>query len=378
MAMNGVKPVRILHVTGVMNRAGTETLLMNMYRKINRSHVQFDFISYIPTDAHYDEEIRQMGGRVIKLRDPHSVWELYQAIRKNGPYEAVHGHLSFHCGITALAALLAGIKVRISHAHTTWEYDKGWMRKLYLYTMKTCIQRFSTHLLSCSSEAASYLFGNNHSKKNKYTFFPNIIDYQNFLNEPVDEVKGFKSKHQLDGQIVIGHIGRFIESKNHRFLLQILKSVVKKNTNCKLLLVGYGDLHEEIVKLAQLEGLEDNIIFAGIRDDIHTMLHSMDVFVFPSIYEGLGLVLLEAQAAGLPCVVSEAIQPEADLGLNLLNRASLDDSPEKWADIILEVAGKKLHEEEQKISGFIKNGNDYQTGIGKLLNIYQVSLSEKQ
>ncbi|MED1863912.1 glycosyltransferase family 1 protein [Fictibacillus nanhaiensis] len=376
--MNGEKPLRILHVTGVMNRAGTETLLMNLYRKINRDQVQFDFISYKPTDAHYDEEIRRMGGRVIKLRDPHSVWELYQAIKKNGPYEAVHGHLSFHCGITALAARLAGIKVRISHAHTTWEDDKGWMRKMYLLTMKKLIQSCSSHLLSCSSEAATYLFGNEKSRKDKYIFFPNIIDYENFLKEPVDEVKQFKTKHQLEGHLVIGHIGRFIESKNHRFLLQVLSRLVEKNKNVKLLLVGDGDLHAEIQKEAVEEGLAEQIVFAGLREDIHTMLHSMDVFVFPSIYEGLGLVLLEAQAAGLPCVVSEAIQPEADLGLGLVKRASLQQSPDYWANLLLELSGQKLHEEDQKVRGFIQNGNDYQSGVGKLLNIYQVSWSEKQ
>ncbi len=370
--MNKPKVKRILQIVGAMNRAGTETMLMNIYRNIDKEKVQFDFISYSQQDAHYDNEIKSLGGRVIRLSKTTSIREHVRAIKENGPYEAVHSHTLYHCGIANLAAKLAGIKIRVAHAHTTLDKCDSLTRKLYIRAMRTLIMNNSTHLLACSNEAGKYLFGNSVLKKSNYRFFPNLIDYSNFLMVETEKLNQFKDETSLQKSIVIGHIGRFIESKNHKFLLEIMKCLLKRDPHITLLLVGDGDLKHEIEEIAKMKNLYEKIKFVGIRDDISTMLHSMDVFVFPSIYEGLGLVLLEAQASGLPCIVSEAIQPEADLELGLVTRLNLNDGAEVWAKKILELTNKKETETEKIIGGFKKKDYEITKGISNLMDIYQV------
>jgi glycosyltransferase involved in cell wall biosynthesis len=365
-----MKPYRILHVVGAMNRAGTETMLMNIYRNIDREKFQFDFVSYSKEDAYYDKEIKELGGRVIKLTKTQSIIEIYNVLKKYGPYDAVHSHTLFHCGIANIAAKLANVKIRIAHAHTTFNKIDNYIRKAYILSMKKVITAFSTHLLACSREAGTYMYGENGIKNKKYLYFPNLIDYPKFFEYPMEEVLKFKSEVGIDNGIVVGHIGRFIESKNHLFLLEILQHLVARNENIQLLLVGDGDLKEKIEKIAIEKGLIKNIKFVGIREDTHTMFHSMDIFVFPSIYEGLGLVLLEAQACGLPCIVSEAIQPEANLGIDLFSTIPLTENASKWADKILEIAGKKEKSVNKIRNGFEKNGYSMNKGISRLTEIY--------
>ncbi|WP_198420979.1 glycosyltransferase [Bacillus timonensis] len=207
------KPKRILHIVGAMNRAGTETMLMNIYRNIDRKKVQFDFISYSQQDAHYDEEIKSLGGRVIKLSKTQSIKELVHTIKETGPYEAVHSHTLFHCGTANIAAKLAGIKIRIAHAHTTLDHSNSVIRKLYIKTMRNLILKSSTHYLACSNQAGKYLFGEMALSNSNYAFFPNLIDYKNFLEVDTNKVRQFKKETGLEGSKIIGHIGRFIEPK---------------------------------------------------------------------------------------------------------------------------------------------------------------------
>jgi glycosyltransferase involved in cell wall biosynthesis len=364
------KPMKILHVVGAMNRAGTETMLMNIYRNIDREKIQFDFISYSQEEAHYDQEINDLGGRVIRLSNTISIKQIYDVIKKYGPYDAVHSHTLFHCGIANMAALFAGVKTRIAHAHTTSDKTDNYTRKSYVRIMRLFINAVSTNLLACSHAAGSYLFGQRNVTRKNYSFFPNVIDYSLFLKEPVTEVKNFKDKEGMENSMIIGHIGRFIDAKNHPFLLQILKSVIKREPTMKLLLVGDGDLRNQMEEAAKNESIYDNIRFVGIRNDIPVMMHSMDIFVFPSLYEGLGLVLLEAQASGVPCVVSEAIQPEADLKIGLITKLSLADGPEVWADKIIEQGNKKEHNINKIIDGFENSGYTLQAAIKKLIDYY--------
>lgn len=373
--ING-QPIKILHVVGAMNRAGTETMLMNIYRNINREKVQFDFISYSQQDAHYDQEIRSLGGRVIKLSKTQSIKELYQAIKKYGPYHAVHSHTLFHCGIASIAALLAGVKVRVSHAHTTLDNSSSIIRKFYIKLMRFIINNFSTNLLACSKGAGSYLFGEKSIINKKYSYFPNVINYTEFLQFHNKEVEEFKVKEGLNKGFTIGHIGRFMEAKNHTFLLEILKHVIKRDSNIKLLLVGDGDLRGHIEEKAKQDGIHENIRFVGVKENISTMLQSMDVFVFPSLYEGLGLVLLEAQASGIPCLVSEAIQPEADLHIGLVLKLFLADGAEVWGEKILEIANKKEKNISKIIESFEQNGYSLTGGISKLISIYKTNQGE--
>lgn len=366
------KKIRVLHVVGSMNRAGTETMLMNIYRNIDREKVQFDFISYSKDEAHYDKEIKSLGGNVIKLSSTTSVKELVNAIKENGPYDVVHAHTLFNSGIAMLAAKKCGIKIRISHAHTTLDNSSSIARKMYINGMRFLINKHSTKTLACSKEAGKYLFGEKEINKDKYQYFPNLIDYEVLLEKPIKEVELFKNDEGLNKGIVIGHIGTFKESKNHKLLLEICKHMNEQNIDTKLLLVGDGGLRSELENLAKQYKITDKVKFVGVREDINVMLHSMNVFVFPSIFEGLGLVLLEAQAAGLPCIVSEAIQPEADLGINLVNKLKLSDGVKVWSDEIIKLANKRENNIEAIKNIFEDKGYSKSKCIEKLMKIYKL------
>lgn len=368
------KPIKILHVVGAMNRGGTETMLMNIYRNIDHKKVQFDFISYSQKEADYDQEIKSYHGRIFRLTKTNSIKQIYDVIKKYGPYDVVHAHTLFHCGIAHLAAVLAGVKIRISHSHTTFDESNSILKEIYMKCMRAMILMFSTNLLACSRGAGEYLFGRNSLSKKKYLYFPNIIDYSAFLIPPERDVRKFKVKEGLENSLIIGHIGRFTEAKNHIFLLEIIKAAKRleeTNKTIHLLLVGDGDLRKDIEKKAEKAGLLNNVHFVGKREDISVMLHSMDVFVFPSVYEGLGLVLLEAQASGLPCIVSEAIQPEADLNIGLVTKLSLADGPDIWAKEAIKQLSAKEKDTEKIITSFEQNSYSLKKVISSLMNIYQ-------
>lgn len=364
--------IKVLHVVGAMNRAGTETMLMNIYRNIDREKIQFDFISYSKDKAHYDKEIKELGGKVIKLSSTTSVKELVNAIKENGPYEVVHAHTLFNSGIAMLAAKKCGIKNRISHAHTTLDKNSSIVRKIYTNGMRLLINKYSTKTLACSREAGKYLFGEKEINKSKYSYFPNLINYEELLHKPENEVIKFKEEYNLNDGVVIGHIGTLKESKNHKFLIEIAKYMTEQNIDVKLLLVGEGSLRKELEDLTREYNISDRVHILGIREDINVMLHSMDVFVFPSIFEGLGLVLLEAQAAGLPCIVSEAIQPEADLGLNLFTNLKLDDGVEIWSKHIIKSVNKKEISLDNVSRAFEEKEYSKDRCISKLMKIYNI------
>lgn len=361
--------IKALHIVGAMNKGGTETMLMNLYRKIDREKVQFDFLSFSEEDEYYDEEIKSLGGRIIKSSN--SIRSISKIINDYGPYDVVHSHTLFNSGISMIAAKKSGVKIRISHAHTTQDNSSNFIRKNYIRIMRYIINKYSTDLLACSKEAGKYLFGENVINKSNYKYFPNLIDYESILNFSKDDVNKFKIENKIKDSLVIGHIGTFKTAKNQKFLVEILKVMKYKNEDVKLLLIGDGNQRVEIKELVKQYHLENDVVFTGTRDDISTLLHTMDVFVFPSIYEGLGLVLLEAQASGLPCIVSEAIQPEADLNIGLIHRLNLSDRENIWADKIKSISNDKVFDTKRIEQSFDTNKYSSKSCISNLLNIYE-------
>ncbi|WP_161524796.1 glycosyltransferase family 1 protein [Alteribacter lacisalsi] len=367
------KPLRILHVVGAMNRAGTETMLMNVFRQIDRSRMMFDFVSYSNEEADYDKEIEALGGRVIRLSKTYGIMDLVHTMKTYGPYDVVHAHTLFHCGIANAAAKIAGVNIRIAHAHTTDDDRQTVIRKLYTGSMKRLIRATSTDFMACSSHAGGFLFGKRVISGHRYRYLPNAIPYEQYTHVNEEAVKQVKREFGLEKRFVVGHVGRMIEPKNHRFLLKVFKELRKKEPGAVLLLVGDGDLRRELEREVREENLTGHVRFTGLRNDIPVLLHAMDVFVFPSIYEGLGLVLLEAQASGLPCIVSEAIQPEADLNLGLMSRRSLHEAPAKWAEKITTCIGKKKPDPDEIGEAFLHNDYSVDQGIAALSEIYEQS-----
>ena len=373
---------KILHITGAMNVGGTETMLINLYRKINND-ITFHFISYSNKEAYYDKEVESLGGEIIRLKAPNEVGfikainDIRKVIRENVPYDAVHTHMMFNCGVAMIAAYLEEIKVRVSHAHTTADISSSLLRKFYVFVMRILIRIFSTDFLACSNSAGKYLFGNNILKNKKYRILPNYIDYEKFIN--YNSKTSLREELRLNKEdLLICHIGRFITAKNHKFLIDITKEMVLLNNNIKLILVGIGDEEENIRKKVDRLDLSNNVYFLGIRGDIPYILKSIDLFILPSISEGLGLVLLEAQSSKVPCLVSEAIQNEVDLGLNLITQIKLDKGSEVWANKALNIIEKKQSINVDIMKSIQKKGYDLNSILKNLMSVYKFKLEQEK
>lgn len=366
---------KILHVTGAMNVGGTETMLVNLYRKIN-NNIQFDFISYSNEEAYYDKEIKDLGGNVIRLKPPsevgfiEAVKDIKKVIKENGHYDAVHTHMLFNCGIAMIAAYLSGVKVRVSHAHTTSDNSESIVRKVYISVMRIFIRLFSTDFLACSDGAGRYLFGRNITSNKRYKLLPNFIDYEKFIK--CEDKSNIRKEFGIkDDDIVVCHIGRFINAKNHEFLINVINEMIQNDDKVKLILVGTGDLKNNIEDKVKKLGIEKNVYFIGIRDDIPNILNNIDLFILPSLYEGLGLVLLEAQASKVSCLVSEAVQPEVDLGVGLIKKFNLSYGAKAWANEASRLIKENTNKNINILNAVKEKKYDFNSIVNSLLDIYK-------
>lgn len=374
--MIGELEMKVLHVVGGMDVGGTETMLMNLYRNIDRGKYEFHFISYYGREGFYDKEIESLGGKIIPMKFSSSlgaivsIFQLRKLIKENG-YEIVHTHTLFNSGIGVFSAWLGGAKVRISHAHTVSEEKNSTLKKIYIWLMRKLIKIFSTNFLACSEKAGEFLFGKEIVKDKRYSFIPNYVDYRKYINNISREEVRRKLNIECD-EIVIGHVGRFIPPKNHIFLLKILIELKKRGRKVKAIFVGDGEQRENIEREVSQNDLKDNVIITGMVNNPEKYLKAMDIFLLPSIYEGFGLVLLEAQASAIPCLVSENIQKEVDLELGLLDKLNLSAGEKIWSDKIEEILKRNIKiEKSQIIEAFSKKEYDLDKIVKKLEKIYE-------
>jgi glycosyltransferase involved in cell wall biosynthesis len=341
MNLNNKHPIRILHVVGGMVRGGIETWLMHVLRHINRDRFQMDFLVQTDRPCAYDQEILNLGSKIIPCPYVSQPWlyarEFKRVLRENGPYDIVHSHVHHFSGYVLWLAKQAGVPVRIAHSHndtSSIEAKARWPRYLYLSLMQRWIDRYSTLGLGCSLDAVADLFGKAWENDHRYQVLYYGIDLSPFYKTDSDCIR--EELGIPKDALVIGHVGRFVEQKNHKFLMEICAEVAKQDPKMYLLLIGEGILRPEIEQKALQMELSDRVIFAGVRSDIpRLMLGAMNLFLFPSLHEGLGLVLVEAQAAGLPCIFSNVVPKEADIVRPLIKRMSLAHSASEWAKILL-------------------------------------------
>jgi glycosyltransferase involved in cell wall biosynthesis len=338
------KPIRILHVVGGMDRGGAETWLMHILRNIDRDRFRMDFLA--PADRHYDytDELEALGSKIFScaLVEPSRPWQyatnFKSILLEHGPYDAIHVHVHHFSGYVLRLARQAGIPTRIIHSHidtSSIETQANWKRKLYTSLMTSWIAKNSTVGLATSRMAAADLLGAAWESDPRWRTLYCGIDLAPFYDPIVSADVRAEFGIPTDA-LVIGHIGRFEPQKNHHFLIEIAAQIAKREPNMRLLLIGTGSLVPEIQAKVTQMGLADLTIFGGIRTDIPRLMKGlMDVFVFPSLYEGLGLVLVEAQAAGLPCVFADIVPEEADLVPPLIHRIPLTTSAAGWADVVL-------------------------------------------
>lgn len=306
-----ISPIRVAHVMGKMVGGGVEQVVMNYYRHIDRSRVQFDFLVDADSTLVPREEIESLGGRVFEIPPYQHVLEyqreLVTLFRKQG-WQIVHSHINALSVFPLRAAKKAGVPVRIAHSHSTagkGEHVKNVLKAI----LRTQSNRYPTHRMACSRYAGEWLFG----KEADFEVIYNAIDLSRFTFDAEVRAEVRSELGVSDGQLAIGHVGRFMPQKNHRFLIEVFTEVAHRRDDSVLLLVGTGEDESKTKSKVDEFGIADRVMFLGQRNDVNRLYQAFDVFVLPSLYEGLGIVAIEAQCAGLPCFLSDQITREVDV-----------------------------------------------------------------
>ena len=370
--------VRILHVVGRMNPGGVETWLMNILRNIDRKRYRMDFLVHTDQPGVYDEEIRALGSRLIPClhhRRPLAYARTFLSIlRRHGPYDLVHSHVHLFSGYVLQLARRVGVPIRISHSHNdTSRQRRGPVDRLYRVMMRRWLRDHSTERLACSRQAATALYGEATEAERLWR----VISYGRDLSPfrlPVDKSSVRAELGILEQAFVVGHVGSCTEQKNHLLWIEVAGEIARRDPNARFLLIGDGKLRPTIEKRAEQLNLSDKVVFARTRTDVpRLMLGATDCFFFPSLWEGLGLALIEAQAAGLPCVVADVVPREADVVMPLLRRLSLSSPVESWADAILEFREVARPLDRSAALALVEQSPfNIQSGLEQLESIYRV------
>ncbi|CRK81673.1 glycosyltransferase family 1 protein [Neobacillus massiliamazoniensis] len=372
---------RVLHIVSTMDRGGAETLIMNIYRNIDKTKIQFDFVSHSSKKGDYDDEIISLGGKIHYIPSlgelgPIKYIKELKRVMSSAHYIAVHSHTDFQSGFPALAAKLCGIKKRICHSHSTnWPKNNHMINKFILKFLQILIKVSATNYCSCSNEAAAFLFSQKLVDHGKVKILNNGIDLNSFF-ETYDGRDHLLSELGLPKDVkIIGHVGRFSKSKNQSFILKILKKILETDPNYFVCLVGDGPLKKQVEREAEALGVLNHIKFLGVRTDIPRLMKAFDVFLFPSLFEGFGIVTLEAQCAGTPCVASAAVPRSTDMGLGLITYISLEEDLNTWSKYINKAAFSNRPDNETIKKHFKNKGFSMEENVPKWLSLY---LNDKQ
>ena len=349
-----MEKIRVLQIVGGMNMGGIENFLMNIYRNIDRKKIQFDFFIHNDEEAIFEKEIKELGGKVYKI--PHItksghfryIKNLRKFFKEHSEYKVIHSHYNEMSGFILKEAKKNGNFITISHSHSSYPKYKSLLEKIYKTYSISLINKYSDKRFACSKIAGKWLFG----EKEKFEIIYNGIDSKKYRYN--EEIR--KEKRAILGisesEKVIGHVGRLNFAKNHKFLLEIFKELsLKKKYKYKLLLIGDGELREGIkLKIKDLK-LENKVELLGVRKDVNELMQAFDLLLFPSIFEGLPVTLVESQCSGLKAIVSDIITKDIDLKCNLIKFISLNKSIQEWANII----EKEVEYQRKDTSNYIKN-----------------------
>lgn len=324
--------IRILQCVNNMHRAGLETMLMNYYRNIDRDKIQFDFLVHRQERSDYDDEIESLGGRIY--RAPRLYPQNYPAyfafmkkfFREHPEYKIMHSHIDAMSYLPLLAGKMAGVPVRIAHSHnTSIELDAKYPIKQFF---RFLIPSVATHNLACGEAAGQFLF-----RGKNFQVIPNAVVASSFaFNASLRERK--RRELNLNGKFVLGHVGRLCKQKNHTFLFDVFRRVLEQEKNAVLLLIGTGELESDLQEQVYKLGLSKYVRFLGKRSDVNELYQAMDVFLMPSLFEGVPVVGIEAQFAGLSCVFSDRVPKEVSFTKSCVF-LPLEEDAEYWAKYVL-------------------------------------------
>ena len=356
--------VRILQVVTHMERGGLESMIMNYYRHIDREKVQFDFLVHRQERAAFDDEIESLGGRIYRL--PRLVpWSknylaaLNRFFDEHSEHKIVHVHQDCLSSVILKIAAQHNVPVRVAHSHSA-NQDKNLKYPIKLW-YKRGIPKYATDLFACGKGAGDWMFGGA-----SYQIINNAIDVVACAYNPTKRQE-MRRQLGLENEFTIGHVGRFNQPKNHPFLLDIFAALLRKEPNAVLLLVGGGEGMSKMQEKAQELGIAEHVRFLGIRSDVADLMQAMDVFVFPSLYEGLPVTMVEAQAAGLPCIISDKVPPECILTEGLVDVLPLSAGAETWSEKLFEKRDTPRTDRRAEIAA---HGFDINTEAIKLQEFY--------
>lgn len=355
--------IRVLHVFYEMANGGIEHFVMDYYRHIDRNRIQFDFLVSVDEEGYFDSEIKKLGGKIfhaypLKKNPVRNYFDIARIVEEHG-YQIVHRHTGNAFGYFDLrAARRGGAEKLIIHSHNNQAGN------MFIHKISNVFLRIPCNKLACSYEAGHWLFGDNCDFK----VINNAIDCNKFRFR--EEVRNnIRRELNLDGQFVIGHVGRFEEQKNHIRMIQIFKEIIEKYKNSVLVFVGIGSLQNKCKKLVIELGMSNKILFLDARSDIHDIMQAFDVFILPSLYEGFPFVLVEAQASGLACVVSTNVPNECNITGNV-QFVDLIKSNSEWADFILNKRNRNFNR-RKFADEIIKQGYDIYQNAEKLCIYYE-------
>ena len=364
-------PVKIAHVIGKMYKGGVEAVVMNYYRNIDRSKIQYDFI--FDSDSSNPvllDEIESLGGGFIIVppyQEPLAYHKaLYKFFRRNN-YPLVYSHINTLSVFPLFAAWRAGVPIRVAHNHSTAGKGRGeTKRNIMKYMLRPFSKVFPTHLCACSEYAGRWIFGDRAMDSGRVKIWQNAIETERYAyNESVRNET--RRKLNLTDKFIVGHVGRLVPVKNHNFLVDVFAEIRKRRENSVLLLAGEGALMEGIREKVSRLGLNDSVIFLGVVNDAEKYYQAMDVFIFPSLYEGLGLVAVEAQNSGLPVIASDKIPAEAKFCDNL-HFMSLQKSASEWAEEALRISDGHVRRDMSGIA--MESGFDVKAQAARMSEWY--------
>jgi len=375
--------IRILHVVGQMNHGGIETFLMNVYRNVDRNRIQFDFLTFRETRGYFDDEIEALGGKVFyfqpinlkKILMGNMDRSLYNFFIIHPEYKIVHSHMVWS-GLILKSAQHAKVSVRIAHSHgdyTRIPLGKIAVKNVIKNIMKLSANQYATHRFACSKNAGQWHFGNKNWHHGNVSVWPNAIDCDKFQYDPQLRKRMRYELGLMDDTFTLIHVGRVNPHKNHMFLIDIFDSLMVKVPNSKLLLIGGDEMDGECQRYAFRKKSAKDILFLGTRSDIKDLLQAGDIFVFPSFNEGFGISVLEAQASGLPCLISNTIPSEVCLTDNII-QLPINEGSNIWVNNILEFKDK---ERADNYCTLVEKGYDIHELCQKLCAFYENTYAEQ-
>lgn len=349
--------IRILHVFGRLDRGGAETMIMNLYRNIDKSKIQFDFVKHTEDICEYDDEIFELGGKIYSIPkytvSNHLSYKKnwLKLISNNPEYKIIHGHMRSTASIYLKIAKKYGLTT-IAHSHSTASRGNK-IEQLLKNILQYPLRYIADYLVACSDEAGKWLFGNKAIEKKNYKLIRNSIEVEKYKFDK-DIRSEIRKSLSIENMFVIGHVGNLTYPKNHKFLIDVFYNISKSKENSILLLIGDGDLRKSLEDKVSRLGIKDKVIFAGVVPNVNDYLQAMDIFVFPSLFEGLPLAVIEAQATGLQSIVSSKIPKESFL-TSFIYSIPLESSSEAWSKKILsnfQESNRTDGYKQMKISGY--------------------------